>query len=246
MSGVLLRKQCRRRGVGLPLDASGHPYRSAHHMGRDALSSALDISTKWIVGWAITMPLELQTLLITYSFVIQHMPNLDDVVGVVKDLPIRVRIENFTTSCTDEAMNSEDSECEVCGFSFGHTHSVEEATEPAVKTSCSHIIGALCLQTWVEFGGGRNTCPKYRNELFQLNEIVPPLITHIDRSWENPTRIESALDNRVVAIFLEPSKDLYGDYMRILFVRLHRMEQQIRTLNLLCQVAMPAGEPEDH
>jgi hypothetical protein len=149
MSRVLLRKQCRRRGVRLPLDASGHPYRSAHHMGRDALSSALNISTKWIVGWAIIMPLELQTLLITYSFVIQHMPNLDDAVGAVKDLPIRVRIENFTTPCTDEAMNSEDPECEVCGFSFGHTHSVEEATEPAVKTSCNHIIGASCLQTWV-------------------------------------------------------------------------------------------------
>jgi hypothetical protein len=69
---------------------------------------------------------------------------------------------------------------------------------------------------------------------------------HINRSWENPTRIESALDNRVVAIFLEPPKDIYGEYMRILFVRLHRMEQQIRTLNLLYQVAMPAGEPEDH
>jgi hypothetical protein len=174
------------------------------------------------------------------------MTNLDDAVEAVKDLPIQVRIENFTAPCTDEAMNSEDPECEVCGFSSGHTHSVEEATEPAVKTSCNHIIGASCLQTWVEFCGGRNTCPKCRNELSRLNDTVPPLITHINKSWENLTRIESALDNRVVALLLEPPKDVYREYMRILFVRLHRMKQQIRTLNLLCQVAMPAGEPEEH
>jgi hypothetical protein len=59
MGGVLLHKQCLLRNVELPLNASSNPYSSAHDMGRNALSSALDISTKWIVDWSTIMPLEL-------------------------------------------------------------------------------------------------------------------------------------------------------------------------------------------
>jgi hypothetical protein len=81
-------------------------------------------------------------------------------------------IASFTTEATAEAMASDETYCYACRFDFDPEFSDEEFKEPAVKSTCGHLHGVVCLTEWVN--DGNCSCPKCRRDLFSQELLLPP------------------------------------------------------------------------
>jgi hypothetical protein len=78
----------------------------------------------------------------------------------------------YTTECTAEAMVSDPPHCSICYCDFGYNMSGNGETEPAVKTTCGHILGKACMERLVTREGYDN-CPMCRQALFSIEHRLP-------------------------------------------------------------------------
>jgi hypothetical protein len=106
---------------------------------------------------------ELSKLMHAVEIVMRHQHNAHN-----ETLPCPP-VDTYTTPCTAEAAaapDEHDRQCYACLFKFADTHSDNAMTEPAVRSHCGHVHGAVCLDIWVK--EGFNTCPHCRQDLFDF------------------------------------------------------------------------------
>lgn len=74
---------------------------------------------------------------------------------------------------TYEAIKSGDSQCPICGATYGPVYSEEENTEPALRLQeCGHVCGMRCLKHWADNDG--LSCPLCR----KLPVALPIPLSH--------------------------------------------------------------------
>jgi hypothetical protein len=92
--------------------------------------------------------------------------------AVARGLVAAPALNDYTTDVTRQVLedeNAEDTACPICDYQYAHVYCEVRGTEPAVKTTCNHILGSHCLQRWT--GQGHCTCPLCRGVLYTANSI---------------------------------------------------------------------------
>ena len=88
---------------------------------------------------------------------------------------------------------SKESTCIVCREEYGTAPSDGEPAEEAVRLPCpgGHIVGFVCISSWLSSERNRNTCPLCRHELFAF-----PCLPQNEIEWQSEygRRFERWLD----------------------------------------------------
>lgn len=109
-------------------------------------------------------------------------------------LPQRSRKNDLVfTKVEISSLDTEDRNCPICWEPF-------REGESAIRTSCKHVFGSECLQTWL---CDENTCPQCRRPIFDESDEAE-FDDMIDRVLDSPT--EAWPNDRARMIFLLENK----------------------------------------
>ncbi|KAF2646746.1 hypothetical protein P280DRAFT_475584 [Massarina eburnea CBS 473.64] len=112
------------------------------------------------------------------------------------DIP---EVSAFTTPATEEEIERTGTrECPICYFTFGPEHSEDRCIEPAVKTNCNHLIGAVCCQSLVNNG----ICPLCRQRLWDIGHMMPQPMNAFYQDMCKAIKEAADLDKQVDEILL--------------------------------------------
>lgn len=130
----------------------------------------------------------------------------------VKRGHLQVRVQDITTNATQGKLEDGNGNCHVCfeEFSLG----IEQAVVPC----CGHVVGADCLQVWLN--GGGSTCTHCRQQICSTDEI-PRCYRQEHAEYENVLRSLQAHD-RDSDLFLregnfEIHSERFADHLNEMF-----------------------------
>jgi hypothetical protein len=109
---------------------------------------------------------------------------------------------------TQEAISASDAKdrrCYACTYEYGKVLSHTNQTEPAVRTSCGHVHGVVCL----ELKAGRSKCPLCRRNLFGIEQRLTWKGREAYTRLMQVSRAIAKYDEEVDAYLLEGRKKVH-------------------------------------
>lgn len=151
-------------------------------------------------------------------------------------------LEVYTTPCTAEAAaehDEHDSRCYSCHFKFADAFSDPDMTEPAVRTKCGHVHGAVCLKNWTK--AGNIDCPKCRKDLFGF-EIWMPEATRkpydqMHQMLEKCAELDEEVDGYLFRGYRETHEVAFG---KLLF-KLADLAEKMAAVKIVFQTVAQTG-----
>ncbi|KAF2635527.1 hypothetical protein P280DRAFT_484578 [Massarina eburnea CBS 473.64] len=203
-------------GTQLPSQWDGRVLRKLEETDYPSLLASLSEDRKWILDHAFPLSLEIQELMIQVRTFDTCIDTLERGITHARELGIperdsKAKVEDFTEDCTEEAMASENPECDICGATFDLVYDMEKDTEPAVRLNCpaKHVFGKVCLQQWA-LGEQMATCPMCRQPVAGGEVVSPDPLRRIVLDYEllneRTARIRPVID----CFFLDPPQEIYG------------------------------------
>ena len=151
------------------------------HRVQDTMRLSMCRRTLWSSGFALgpvykyriaSLRLDLSSFYHTQPE-IEHRTNPGESLSLVMSQQFRQQLlQSENVKPVDEA---EDSTCIICKEPYGTINASTGAVEVQIRLPCSHMIGSICISTWLS---DRNSCPLCRKEFFdpeqhQSLEITP-------------------------------------------------------------------------
>ncbi|KAF2649854.1 hypothetical protein K491DRAFT_683489 [Lophiostoma macrostomum CBS 122681] len=137
-------------------------------------------------------------------------------------------IDRITTPCTQEVMSSSsyddvdehDTSCFMCMYAYGCKYNNKQETEPAVKTTCDHVFGKMCLSRWIQ---DHDTCPYCRHRVCHFADNLSKGARTIFYSIMDLQKARMQLDEQIDQYFLGDAKVCYGEPMMELLLKLRQI-----------------------
>jgi hypothetical protein len=96
----------------------------------------------------------------------------------------------------------------------------EKETEPAVKATCGHVFGKVCLARWIQ---DNDTCPYCRHCVSSFEDHLSKGARALYYEIIALSQARMQLDEQIDGYFLEEPKACYGEPMRDLLSRLRKI-----------------------
>jgi hypothetical protein len=185
-----------------------------------------ETKANWVLDSTTLLGLEIRTLMtevveIDFAFIrmmrhIRQFECLDHDCSIDRVSVPWTKAIMGSTDDTDE----HDKSCFICTYAYDLKYNHEKGTEPAVKVSCGHVFGKMCLARWIK---DNDTCPYCRHRLCSFVERLSKGARTIYHEIVGLRQARMQLDEQIDGYFLEEPKTCYGDPMRELLLRLRKI-----------------------
>jgi hypothetical protein len=193
---------------------------------------------KWLLDFTVVPTYEthilLHNVLINMRIHKKWRQNLEDILDLSEESGLlkTPQVEEFTTPWTREAMQVCDErgnsiDCPICSrpYSFADGRKTGRAT----KTACNHVLGAQCLQNWVDLG--KSTCPICRRPMYGVEHLLPDTIRASYTRFMEIFKITwSQIDELVDSALKEGNVEIHAGRFADLMQQMSKMNREAEGL----------------